>query len=79
MARSEEAPASRRIDPEAARRAFSFRLFGEVASELKRVTWPTREETFRLTVMVIIVSAVIGAFLGLIDIGFSRFIELIIR
>lgn len=81
MARTEEAPSSspRRIDPEAARRAFSFRLFGEVASELKRVTWPTREETFRLTVMVIIVSAVIGVFLGLIDIGFSELIERIVR
>lgn len=79
MARSEEAPAQRRLDPETARRVFSARLLGEVASELRRVTWPTREETFRLTVMVIMVSVVIGVFLGLIDIGFSELIERIIR
>jgi preprotein translocase subunit SecE len=79
MARSEESPAQRRLDPEAARRVFSFRFFGEVASELRRVTWPTREETFRLTIMVVIVALVVGAFLGLIDIGFSELIERIVR
>lgn len=77
MARSEGV--SRRVDPAQARRAISFRFFGEVYSELKRVTWPTKEETFRLTIMVIIISAIIGVFLGLIDMGFSRLIKLMIH
>ena len=63
---------------EAARRAFSFRLFGEIVGELRRVTWPTREETMRLTIMVIAVSATVGAFLGLVDIGFGRLMEIIL-
>ncbi len=54
-----------------------FRLVGEVYSELRKVTWPSRQETTRLTTIVIIISAAIGALLGLIDIGFSRLFALI--
>ncbi len=63
---------TRRIGSGIARRAFSFRALGEIIGELRRVTWPTKEETFRLSIMVICVSAAVGAFLGVIDIGFSR-------
>ena len=76
MARSEGVP--RRIGSEATRRAFNFRMLGEIISELRRVTWPTREETLRLTMMVIAVSAAIGIFLGAIDIGFARLFEQIL-
>ena len=48
-----------------------MRFFGEVIGELKRVTWPTRQEAMRLTLMVIAVSAVIGAFLGAADIVYG--------
>ncbi len=70
--------ASRRSDVEAARRRFSFRFVGEVYGELQRVTWPTREETYRLTLMVIAVSAAVGAFLGVVDIGFNRLFDIIL-
>ena len=62
----------RRVGPETSGRGFSFRMVAETVSELRRVTWPTRDETVRLTIMVIAVSAVIGAFLGVIDILFSK-------
>jgi preprotein translocase subunit SecE len=76
MARSQGVP--RRVDNESTRRAFSFKFFGEVYSELRRVTWPTREETTRLTIMVLAVAAAVGVFLGLVDIGFSRLISVIL-
>jgi preprotein translocase subunit SecE len=76
MARSQGAP--RRLGTEAARRAFSFRMFGEVVAELRRVTWPTRQETMRLTLMVLAVSAAVGTFLGLVDMGFSRLFGVIL-
>ncbi len=76
MARSQGVP--RRVDTDATRRAFSFKFFGEVVSELRRVTWPTREETTRLTIMVVAVAAAVGVFLGLVDIGFSRLIGVIL-
>jgi preprotein translocase subunit SecE len=49
-----------------------------VVGELRRVTWPSKEETLRLTLMVIAVSAVIGAFLGAVDIGFARLMGIIL-
>ncbi|MCX8009144.1 MAG: preprotein translocase subunit SecE [Patescibacteria group bacterium] len=40
----------------------------EVIAELKKVTWPTRQETIKLTMVVILVSGVIGLFVGGLDI-----------
>ena len=76
MARSQGVP--RRVDTDATRRAFSFKIIGEVVSELRRVVWPTREETTRLTIMVVAVAATVGVFLGLVDIGFARLISVIL-
>ena len=73
MARSARVP--RRIGSEAAKRVFSLSLVGDVASELRRVTWPTRQETMRLTIMVLAVSAAVGVFLGIVDLGFVRFFD----
>jgi len=39
------------------------------------VTWPTREETLNLTLVVIVVSVVAGAFLGGVDMFFNWFIN----
>ncbi|MBI4299369.1 MAG: preprotein translocase subunit SecE [Chloroflexi bacterium] len=44
----------------------------ETISELKKVTWPSRPEATRLTIMVILISIAIGFMLGIIDIGFSQ-------
>ena len=73
-----ESGVSRRLSSQAARRAFSFRMFGEILSELRRVTWPTREETMRLTLMVIAVSAAVGVFLGLVDLAFTWLLGVIL-
>ena len=53
-----------------------FRFFGEVFSELRKVSWPTRQEATRLTLMVIMLSATIGLFLGLIDMLFARILAI---
>lgn len=47
------------------------RLPREVITELRRVTWPSREEAVRLTIMVLIVSTVVGLFLGGVDYVFN--------
>ena len=39
------------------------RTFREVRSEMKKVVWPTREETIRLTIVVIAISVVISVIL----------------
>jgi preprotein translocase subunit SecE len=43
------------------------RTFRETRSELRKVVWPTREETVRLTVVVLIISLIIGLILFLAD------------
>jgi len=48
----------------------------EVISELRRVVWPTREETRRLTTMVIAIAAAVGILLGAIDLGFTHLVKL---
>ncbi len=42
-------------------------FFKEVKEELLKVTWPTREQTIRYTVLVILVAVVVGVFLGGLD------------
>ena len=39
--------------------------------ELKKVTWPTREETIRYTATVVIISAVVALYLGGLDFVFQ--------
>lgn len=47
------------------------RTFRDVRAEMKRVVWPTREETTRLTIVVIIISAVISVILSAADFLFG--------
>ena len=39
----------------------------EVWQELAKVAWPTREQTVRYTILVIIVAVAVGLFLGGLD------------
>ena len=76
MARPTGGSILRRPAPsEGGRRGGLFQFFGEVVSELKKVTWPSREETTRLTMLVIAVAVSIGSVLGLIDRVFSVLLD----
>jgi len=44
----------------------------EVTNELKKVTWPTRAETLKLTGVVILISLIVGAFIGGLDTLFLK-------
>ena len=52
-----------------------FRFFGDIYSELKKVTWLTRRETVYLTGIVLLVAVVTAAVLGLVDYAFSEMIN----
>lgn len=54
---------------------FVGRSIQDIVSELKKVTWPTREEVTRLSVVVIIVSIAIGLLLGGVDAGFNWLVD----
>jgi preprotein translocase subunit SecE len=43
------------------------RFIEESWSELKKVTWPTRDQVRNLTVLVFFISAAVGAFIAVFD------------
>lgn len=50
----------------------------ESKAELKKVIWPTKKQTLNHTLMVIGISLAVAAFLGAIDYGLNRLLELFI-
>lgn len=58
-------------------RAFKI-LLKDAAVELRRVTWPDKDETFQYTWQVIVVIAIVGFFIWLLDNFFNWFVGLFI-
>ena len=48
------------------------RFWRETVGELRKATWPTRQEAVNLTGIVLIVTFSMSAFLGIVDYLFSR-------
>jgi len=53
------------------------RFIDEAWSELKKVSWPTREQTRNLTVLVFAISLVIGIYITILDTVFQQAIGLL--
>jgi preprotein translocase subunit SecE len=51
----------------------------QVRGEITKVSFPTREELIRLTVLVIIISLVVGTYLGALDFLFLQGLEFLIN
>ena len=52
------------------------RMFRETVGELRKVSWPTREEATNMTIIVIVVMVITAVFFWLIDLGAARLIAL---
>ena len=50
----------------------------EVRAEVRKVTWPSRQEVVRLSTIVVIVMVVMSLFMALVDFAFSRLMQAII-
>jgi preprotein translocase subunit SecE len=57
---------------------FIVGYFKETRAELRKVTWPTREETRTLTTIIVIVTIAMAIFLGLLDYLFQTVVAGII-
>jgi preprotein translocase subunit SecE len=66
VAKSKSSPIATREDHPVVKYVKSTR------AELRRVTWPTREETRTLTTIIVIVTVVMGLFLGILDFLFQQ-------
>jgi len=51
----------------------------EVKVELKKVVWPSRKQTIGSTVVVLILVIIISVFLGMVDIGLSSLIRVVLK
>jgi preprotein translocase subunit SecE len=54
-------------------------FLANVRSELKKVTWPTRKDTYASTVVVITLVLVVAVFLWVIDSALSTMIRFLLR
>lgn len=61
------------------RHARVYQLAHEVVSELSRVTWPTRDETYYSTVVVIVTSVIAALYTGIFDAVWSAFTDLVYK
>lgn len=53
------------------------RFIDEAWSELKKVTWPTREQVRNLTILVFLISGVVGLFITVVDQAYIQAIRLL--
>ena len=58
-------------DPKKSKTGF----FAGVKKEFGRVTWPTRKETFKQTVAVLVLSVLLGLMISGLDVGFSTIVQ----
>lgn len=62
-----------------AKPVFKTQFGSGIVEELKKVTWPTKDQTFRLTVIVIGISLIIGVYIGIIDVLLTKGLELLAK
>ena len=58
---------------------FFVRYWRETVGELRKVSWPSRDDTVRLTKIVLIVLAAMSILLGTLDFLFSQVINLMFK
>ena len=54
------------------------RFFGELKAELKRITWPTRDQLISNTIAVLVSCVLVGAFIAAVDAVLAKVLELFI-
>lgn len=55
-----------------------FTFIKEVRTELTKVTWPTRQDTIRLTLIVVAISVAVGLYLGGLDLLFTQMLKFLV-
>lgn len=63
---------SARRRTQAEQQAGLLRFFRDTFDELRKVVWPTPQELYRYTLVVIVTVVVIGAFIGAVDLGLNE-------
>lgn len=56
-----------------------FNFFREVKGEMKHMSWPTKSQTISYTLLVIVISVALAAYVGVFDHIFTLGIEQLIN
>ena len=51
----------------------------ETIDELKKVTWPKQQEVIRLTVTVLLISLIVGLYIGTLDFTFTNILQMLVK
>lgn len=51
----------------------------ETRNELKQVSWPTQAEVVRLTMLILVISIIVGLFIGGIDFLLTQLTQLVLK
>lgn len=51
----------------------------EVRVELRKVRWPTKSQTMKLTTVVLFITLVVAFYIGALDFVFAKIMEVILR
>jgi preprotein translocase subunit SecE len=54
-------------------------FFADIREELKKVTWPTKQEIIKLTATVFIISLIVAVYIDIIDVLLAKVLELLTK
>ena len=55
-----------------------IKYLGEVRVELSKVVWPKKQVVVKLTLTVLIITGVVGGYVGSLDFIFTKLLELLV-
>ncbi|MDP3921471.1 MAG: preprotein translocase subunit SecE [Candidatus Omnitrophota bacterium] len=53
-------------------------FFSETKQELNKVTWPSKDELWQSTIVVIVTSMILAVFIGIVDFFLSIFVRILL-
>ncbi len=55
------------------------KYFASVRGEAQRVSWPSRKEVITFTVLILLMTVILAAYLGLLDVVFRRGVHFLLQ
>ncbi|MEK9179226.1 MAG: preprotein translocase subunit SecE [Patescibacteria group bacterium] len=53
-------------------------IFKGIADEVKKVEWPSRKDALHLTLVVVIISVLVGLYTGVLDIALAKLLQIVL-
>lgn len=53
-------------------------IFKGITDEVKKVEWPSRKDALHLTLVVVIISVLVGLYTGVLDIALAKLLQIVL-